>query len=87
MSNGGSTSFRNSWLIAIALTGWLLWLLAPVLTPFIAAALLAYIGDPLVAVPLITIALLLIYSLVLVRPLKRSVGAVFEAAADRASGV
>jgi predicted PurR-regulated permease PerM len=41
------TTFRNSWLIAIALTGWLLWLLAPVLTPFIAAALLAYIGDPL----------------------------------------
>jgi predicted PurR-regulated permease PerM len=42
-----STTFRNSWLIAIALTGWLLYLLAPVLTPFIAAALLAYIGDPL----------------------------------------
>jgi predicted PurR-regulated permease PerM len=42
-----SNSFRNSWMIAIALTGWLLWLLAPVLTPFIAAALLAYIGDPL----------------------------------------
>ncbi len=41
-----NTSFRNNWLIAIALTGWLLWLLAPVLTPFIAAALLAYIGDP-----------------------------------------
>jgi predicted PurR-regulated permease PerM len=40
-------SFRNSWMIAIALTGWLLWLLAPVLTPFVAAALLAYIGDPL----------------------------------------
>ncbi len=36
-----------NWLIAIALTGWLLWLLAPVLTPFIAAGLLAYIGDPL----------------------------------------
>ena len=42
-----STSFRNNWLIAIALAGWLLWLLAPVLTPFIAAGLLAYIGDPL----------------------------------------
>lgn len=38
---------RNNWLIAIALTGGLLYLLAPVLTPFIAAALLAYIGDPL----------------------------------------
>lgn len=34
-------------MIAIALTGWLFWLLAPVLTPFVAAALLAYIGDPL----------------------------------------
>jgi len=38
---------RLNWLIAIALTGWLLYLLAPVLTPFIAAALLAYISDPL----------------------------------------
>ena len=36
-----------NWLIAIALVGWLLYLLAPVLTPFVAAALLAYIGDPL----------------------------------------
>jgi predicted PurR-regulated permease PerM len=41
------TDIRSSWLIAIALTGWLLYLLAPVLTPFVAAALLAYIGDPL----------------------------------------
>lgn len=43
MNNGN----RSSWLIAIALTGWLLYLLAPVLTPFVAAGLLAYIGDPL----------------------------------------
>jgi len=42
-----SKSFRNNWMIALALVGWLMWLLAPVLTPFIAAALLAYIGDPL----------------------------------------
>jgi predicted PurR-regulated permease PerM len=42
-----SNSNRSSWLIAIALAGWLLYLLAPVLTPFVAAALLAYIGDPL----------------------------------------
>jgi predicted PurR-regulated permease PerM len=42
-----NTDNRSSWLIAIALTGWLLYLLAPVLTPFVAAALLAYIGDPL----------------------------------------
>jgi len=40
-------SLRMNWLIAIALSGWLLYLLAPVLTPFVAAALLAYIGDPL----------------------------------------
>ena len=38
---------RTNWLIAIALAGWLLYMLAPVLTPFVAAALLAYIGDPL----------------------------------------
>lgn len=38
---------RFNWLVAAALTGWLLYLLAPVLTPFVAAALLAYIGDPL----------------------------------------
>lgn len=30
------------------LTGWLLFLLAPILTPFLVAALLAYLGDPLV---------------------------------------
>ena len=41
------TSLRFNWLIAIVLTGWLFYLLAPVLTPFIAAGLLAYIGDPL----------------------------------------
>ena len=38
---------RLNWLIAIAIGGWLMYLLAPVLTPFIAAGLLAYIGDPL----------------------------------------
>jgi predicted PurR-regulated permease PerM len=38
---------RFNWLIAIALGGWLMFLLAPVLTPFVASALLAYIGDPL----------------------------------------
>ena len=42
-----NASLRMNWLIAIALSGWLLYLLAPVLTPFVAAALLAYIGDPL----------------------------------------
>ncbi|MDJ0758084.1 MAG: AI-2E family transporter [Woeseiaceae bacterium] len=38
---------RINWLIAITLVGWVMYLLAPVLTPFVAAALLAYIGDPL----------------------------------------
>ncbi len=38
---------RINWLIAVALVGWLIYLLAPVLTPFVAAALLAYICDPL----------------------------------------
>lgn len=38
---------RLNWLIAVAILGWLIYLLAPVLTPFVAAALLAYIGDPL----------------------------------------
>jgi len=47
MRSDMSRTLRNNWLIAIALTGWLLWLLAPVLTPFIAAALLAYVSDPL----------------------------------------
>ena len=42
-----STDRRLNWLIAASLFGWLLYLLAPVLTPFVAAALLAYIGDPL----------------------------------------
>jgi len=39
----------NKWLLlaGAVLTGWLLYLLAPVLTPFLIAALLAYVGDPL----------------------------------------
>lgn len=46
MSPAG-TNPRLNWLIAVLVTGWLVWLLRPVLTPFVAAALLAYIGDPL----------------------------------------
>ena len=40
----------QKWLVfgSIVVTGWLLYLLAPVLTPFLIAALLAYLGDPLV---------------------------------------
>lgn len=33
-------------LAGLVLGGWLLWLLAPVLTPFLLAGVLAYIGDP-----------------------------------------
>ena len=40
-------SLRTNWLIAMIVTGWLVYLLAPVLTPFVASALLAYVGDPL----------------------------------------
>lgn len=40
----------QKWLVlsCLLLTGWLTWLLAPVLTPFLISALLAYLGDPLV---------------------------------------
>ncbi len=48
MSTGMSESQRW-WLLALTvLFGGLIYLLAPVLTPFLAGALLAYIGDPLV---------------------------------------
>lgn len=39
---------RWFWMLSIVAGGVLIFLLAPVLTPFIAAAVLAYIGDPLV---------------------------------------
>ena len=40
----------QKWLVfgSIVFTGWLLYLLAPVLTPFLISALLAYLGDPVV---------------------------------------
>ena len=85
---------RTNWLIAIALVGGVLYLLAPVLTPFVAAALLAYIGDPLadrlqklrlprtlavVAVFVLTF-LMLALLVVLVGPLIRNqVGALLDA--------
>ncbi len=37
---------RLQWLLVVLLTGWLVMLLAPVLTPFVLAALLAWLGDP-----------------------------------------
>ncbi len=91
------TDLRLNWLIAIALTGWVFYLLAPVLTPFVASALLAYMGDPLadrlqklkmprtlavVAVFLITFVILALLIL-LVGPLIRTqVGALFDALPD-----
>ena len=39
---------RLQWAAVALLVGWLLWLLAPVLTPFVFAALLGWLGDPLV---------------------------------------
>ncbi len=41
-------STRWFWLTIVALTAFLLYLLAPILLPFVSAALLAYLGDPLV---------------------------------------
>ncbi len=43
-------SDSQKWLIValIALSGWLVYLLAPVLTPFLISLLLSYLGDPLV---------------------------------------
>lgn len=89
-----TSELRLNWLIAIALTGWLLYLLAPVLTPFVASALLAYIGDPLadrlqrlrmprtlavVAVFVLTF-LVLVLLVVLVGPLIRTqISALFDA--------
>jgi predicted PurR-regulated permease PerM len=89
-----NTDLRLNWLIAIALTGWLFYLLAPVLTPFVAAALLAYMGDPLadrmqklkmprsLAVAAVFLLTFLILGLLvlLVGPLIRTqVGALFDA--------
>lgn len=42
-----------------------------------------YIGGPMIAVPLIVIALLMLYSFILIRPLKTSVEATYEATANK----
>ncbi|MBX3724720.1 MAG: AI-2E family transporter [Xanthomonadales bacterium] len=39
---------RWFWLVVALIAGLLVWLLGPVLTPFLAGALVAYLGDPLV---------------------------------------
>ncbi len=42
------TDLHRLWLLSVLLfTGWLLYLLSPILTPFVISALLAYLGDPL----------------------------------------
>ena len=45
----------------------------------------AYIGGPLVAIPMITIALLLVYSFSIIKPLRESIESTFEAAAQKHS--
>jgi predicted PurR-regulated permease PerM len=96
------SDLRLNWLVAIAITGWVFYLLAPVLTPFVAAALLAYMSDPLadrlqrlklprtVAVVTVFLIVFLVLALliVLVGPLiKSQVGALFQALPDIAKRV
>jgi len=45
---GAHLARRWQWLLIAAIAGWLLWLLAPILTPFVFAAMLGWLGDPLV---------------------------------------
>ena len=96
------TDLRLNWLVAIALTGWLFYLLAPVLTPFIAAGLLAYMGDPLadrlqklkiprtlaVVIVFLSTFLFLALLILLVGPLiKTQISALFQALPDIARQV
>jgi predicted PurR-regulated permease PerM len=43
-----SNARRWQWLLIAAVIGWLVWLLSPILMPFMLAAVFAYLGDPLV---------------------------------------
>lgn len=43
-----SNAQRWQWLLIVAAIGWLIWLLSPILMPFMLAAVFAYLGDPLV---------------------------------------
>ncbi len=96
------TDLRLNWLIALVLTGWLVYLLAPVLTPFVAAALLAYMGDPLadrlqklklprtlavIAVFLLTFLVIGLLVLLVGPLIKSQVGALFKALPDIARQV
>jgi predicted PurR-regulated permease PerM len=88
---------RLNWLIAVAIFGWLIYLLAPVLTPFVASALLAYMGDPLadrlerlkmprtlavVAVFLLTIVVLALLVLLVGPLISAQIGALMAALPD-----
>ena len=96
------SDLRLNWLIAVTIAGWLFYLLAPVLTPFIAAGLLAYMGDPLadrlqkfrmprtlaVVVVFLLTFLLLALLVLLVGPLiKTQISALFQALPDIARQV
>ena len=96
------SDIRLNWLIAVALAGWLFYLLAPVLTPFVAAGLLAYMGDPFadrlqklkmprtlaVVVVFLSTFLLLASLLLLIGPLvKTQISALFQALPDIARQV
>ncbi|MCH7829731.1 MAG: AI-2E family transporter [Proteobacteria bacterium] len=91
------SNLRLNWLVAVFLTGWLFYLLAPILTPFVAAALLAYMGDPLadrlqrlkmprtlavISVFLITFIVLALLVLLVGPLIKAQVGALFQALPD-----
>ncbi|MCW9078096.1 MAG: AI-2E family transporter, partial [Gammaproteobacteria bacterium] len=43
------TDTHRLWVLgSLLVSAWLLYLLSPILTPFVVSALLAYLGDPLV---------------------------------------
>lgn len=46
---------------------------------------IAYIGGPLVSIPMLTISLLLIFSFLMIKPLRESIEATFEASANKHS--
>ncbi len=90
------------WLAATAVVGALLYLLAPILTPFVASALLAYVGDPLVdrlqrlrlprtlavvIVFLLTFALLSLLVLLVLPLVRVQIGALVERLPDYAAWV
>ena len=69
---------RWQWLLIVAAIGWLVWLLSPIMMPFMLAGVFAYLGDPLVdrlerlrlgrglAASIVFLVMLLVLALVLV---------------------